>query len=164
MDLCLSIFGFGGGAENDGFKVALLDNVDKSAEDLIPSCSAAIAAQIEILKVEGNAAFNQDKHENAIKSYTKGILLFKMDKASNHPDSNSQYALTLLTALLSNRAASYIKLGEYEKGLLDASSITLYRPNWVKGHFRQGEAFFGLRMFDQALNAYLTAQAHVKLY
>ena len=164
MDLCLSIFGFGGGAESDTFKAALLENVGKSIDNLIPSCSATIAAQIEILKGEGNAAFNQDKHENAIKSYTKGILLFKMEKPSDDQNSNSQYALMLLTALLSNRAASYIKLGEYEKGLLDARSITLYRPNWVKGHFRQGEAFFGLRMFDQALNAYLTAQAHVKLY
>jgi len=38
----------------------------------------------------------------------------------------------VLTSILSNRAAAYIKIARYDEALQDANLVTITRPEWVK--------------------------------
>eukprot|EP00842_Homolaphlyctis_polyrhiza_P001304 jgi/Hompol1/2174/HPOL_001432-RA len=67
--------------------------------------------------------------------------------------------ILLMTTLLSNRSASHCSSGAFYEALLDAMAVIKWRPEWVKGHFRKGEALLGLKLLDLALEAYQTAIA-----
>jgi tetratricopeptide (TPR) repeat protein len=56
--------------------------------------------------------------------------------------------------LISNRAACYIKLSDFNKACEDAKKCTELKPTWSKAHFRLGTACHGLQMYDEALVAY----------
>lgn len=90
--------------------------------------------------------------------------------ANSLPEARSQDAedvetahITLLTSLLSNRAACYLHLFEYGKALYDAYGVIKYRPDWIKGYYRKGEALLGLRRFTAAIEAFTKALEFVSL-
>lgn len=82
----------------------------------------------ELIKQEGNVAFQLRNYNEAIKCYSKGIDSYK--------DNNIHFAelsiedRSYLSTLLCNRAMCYIKLNQYENSLLDTGlAIDYLREN-----------------------------------
>jgi tetratricopeptide (TPR) repeat protein len=160
MNYCLSIFG----CVDPGMeRVPFIDVEDEN--ELYPHVPLPQPGRLQDImeaKTKGNEAFQKGDDKTAIQEYTKGISLFVGPSEEKQVDGVDDSPLILLTMLLSNRSAAYINCCEYEKALYDSRGIIIYRPNWVKGHFRRGCAYFGLRKFDKALEAFQTASHHVK--
>ena len=54
----------------------------------------------------------------------------------------------------SNRSAAYAGLGAFDNALLDAERTVSYKPDWPKGFSRKGAALYGLKRFNDAIEAY----------
>jgi len=90
------------------------------------------AARALFKKNQGNASFKENDFQQAAVFYTESLLLD--DK--NH-------------AVLSNRAACFLKLGQAGKALEDADKCIALSPDFVKGHFRRGIALIALERFEE---------------
>jgi stress-induced-phosphoprotein 1 len=88
-------------------------------------------------KEQANNYFKEKNYEEAIKLYSE-IL----------DEDQDNYLV------LSNRSASYIKLGQYSKGLSDATRCTKLKPEWGKAWGRLGGALHGQGKYNDALVAY----------
>lgn len=91
----------------------------------------------DVHKAEGNKAFTSGNFEEAIKHYSAGIEV----DATNH-------------VLYSNRSACQASLGNWQDALNDAKKTVELKPDWAKGYSRLGGACFGLKQFDEAIEAY----------
>ncbi|KAJ3270239.1 hypothetical protein HDV01_000456 [Terramyces sp. JEL0728] len=168
MECCLNYFGF----QNDESMNKLLPSDiedDTLPYAYSPSFPAENLQNIVEARGNGNRAFEQGDWKNAIIEYTRGLDCF--DNANefiiqneNTGTQNENSPIIILTLLLSNRAAAYLKTNAYDKALYDARGIIKYRPDWVKGYFRKGflllisgEALVGLRIFHASLEAYKMA-------
>ncbi|XP_016894575.1 tetratricopeptide repeat protein 31-like isoform X2 [Cynoglossus semilaevis] len=56
--------------------------------------------------------------------------------------------------LFGNRSFCFEKMQEYEKALIDAELSLSICPGWVKGLFRKGKALAGLKMYEEAAQAF----------
>ncbi|KAJ1559494.1 hypothetical protein HK405_010438, partial [Cladochytrium tenue] len=65
--------------------------------------------------------------------------------------------LALLATLLSNRSAAYLRDRKPGPAYLDAAEVARLRPEWVKGHYRMGEALMVLRRYEEALERFKMA-------
>ena len=84
----------------------------------------------EVLKSKGNEAFQKCKFHDALQYYTEGI------RACSEGD--------IVYKLLSNRSQLYIRIGEYEKALVDANKcIKLASDHW-KAYRSKAYAIAGL--------------------
>lgn len=72
----------------------------------------------------------------------------------------------LLAALYSNRSASYLQGSKllptgvesaYDHSLFDADRAVSLRPNWFKGYSRQGDCYFKMQRYHQAVESYAMA-------
>jgi len=91
-------------------------------------------------KNKGNAAFKENRHQEAIKHYSEAIRLDPADQA-----------------FYTNRAASLSALGKHQEALADADKAIQLNQSWMKGHYRRGCALFSLDRFDDALAAFRRA-------
>jgi Ca2+-binding EF-hand superfamily protein len=82
-------------------------------------------------------AFKSGKWQNSIDAYTRAIEL----DADN-------------AVFYQNRAAAYIKAGEFEKALQDAEECIRLNPEYDKGHVRKGAALQAMRQYDESITAY----------
>ncbi|KAJ3324301.1 hypothetical protein HDV06_000340 [Boothiomyces sp. JEL0866] len=161
MECCLSYFGF----QNDESMNRLLPSDiedDSLPYAYSPSFPAEKLQTIVEAREKGNQAFEQGDCKTAILEYTKGLDCF--DNAREYiiqnetpGTANENSPIIILTLLLSNRAAALLKTNSFDKALYDSKGIIKYRPDWVKGYFRKGEALFGLRIFQASLEAYKIA-------
>ena len=109
MDYCLSMLRLK--TQEDLSSSQILQGDEKGVVLYSLECSAEKLLQVELYKAEGNTASKEDKHTKAIKAYTKGISLFKVEKnVLEHENHQNSTPLQLLCILLSNRAASFIKV------------------------------------------------------
>jgi len=60
-------------------------------------------------------------------------------------------------ALRTNRAAAYAGMGDWEKSLQDADKSISMKDDWVKGHFRKGQALYELKRYEDAFKSYKRA-------
>jgi tetratricopeptide (TPR) repeat protein len=104
-------------------------------------------ATADDLKRHGNTYYEQGDFRKAIRFYTRAL----------ERDPRSE-------ALYSNRSAAYLQ-GSKQMGidtrsmaLRDADKVAELRPDWFKGHARRGDALFKLERFEEAVEAYTTAQ------
>jgi stress-induced-phosphoprotein 1 len=88
-------------------------------------------------KEQANNYFKEEKYDEAINLYSE-ILNEDQD---NH-------------FVLSNRSATYIKMGKYDEALVDAVRCTKLKPDWGKSWGRLGAALHGQCNYDDALVAY----------
>ena len=88
-------------------------------------------------KDEGNQFFKADKFPEAVAAYTEAI--------KRNPKEHTSY---------SNRAAAYLKLGAYNDALKDAEKCIELKPDFVKGYARKGNAYFWMKQYNRALQAY----------
>uniref|UniRef100_A0A7S1NP22 Uncharacterized protein n=1 Tax=Eutreptiella gymnastica TaxID=73025 RepID=A0A7S1NP22_9EUGL len=91
-------------------------------------------------KEAGNAAFRAGDTEKAIHFYSLAV--------EANPSEATYY---------SNRSAAFHKLGSYQKAQADAAMCIQLRPDWPKGYYRLGEAYFGQNLFAKASEEYSRA-------
>ncbi|RNC53893.1 stress-induced protein sti1, partial [Trypanosoma cruzi] len=138
-------------------------------------CTAGLSP--EQLKVDGNRAFGEGRYREALNYYTDAIelLLEKgnyqlREKGHLNAKSNGIIAsgfgacdprTVLLAALFSNRSACYLQAAKQigaaealESAIRDADRAVELRPTWFKGYSRQGDAFFKMKKYSQAAEAY----------
>ena len=101
-----------------------------------------------------NEIFTEGKND-AIQKYNKGnykeaaYIFSDMIKSEMNTIDKS--------ILLCNRAACYIKMGDYNKSLQDMIETVRIKPDWGKAWGRLGASLYGLGRFDKAITAYKKA-------
>ncbi|RNF02638.1 stress-induced protein sti1 [Trypanosoma rangeli] len=131
----------------------------------------------EQLKVDGNRAFEDGHYREALNYYTDAIecLLDSCNydlKEKGHLNTKGNdiigagfgvcdSRIILLAALFSNRSACYLQAAKQigaaealESAIRDADRAVELRPTWFKGYSRQGDAFFKMKKYHQATEAY----------
>lgn len=93
--------------------------------------------QANLLKDEGNEAFQSGDVELAISKFTQAIDI--------DPDNVIFY---------SNRSAAYMKVDSISKALHDAEKCIELDPKWSKGYNRLGVAQQQLKRFEAAIDTY----------
>lgn len=139
----------------------------------VPTASASprSAPMAEALKEEGNCAFESGLFTEAIRNYSAAIdALSHAGVTDRHgavdvvPGSTPTCSaeVELLAALHSNRSAAYLQAARQwssteealARALCDADRAVTLRPSWFKGYTRQGDAYFKLRRYGTAAEAY----------
>ncbi|KAH9593299.1 Tetratricopeptide repeat 2 [Trypanosoma melophagium] len=134
----------------------------------------------EKLKVDGNRAFEDGRYREALNCYSEAIEILL--GVGNYQLKGCSYSKTegvdiveprfrqgdptivLLAALFSNRSACYLQAAKQigtaealESAIRDADRAVELRPAWFKGYSRQGDAFFKMKKYAQAAEAYEVA-------
>jgi tetratricopeptide (TPR) repeat protein len=117
----------------------------------------AIVQDCETQKARGNEAFAAGEYAQAVLLYT-----LTLDRASELPDANldpktCQKQLFPRHVVLSNRSASFLKLGHHDKALKDASEAAELEPSYVKAVFRKGLALHAMGNYEDAITALAAA-------
>lgn len=117
----------------------------------------SIIKECEKNKARGNEAFGTGEYAQAILLYSLAL-----DKADELPDANvplsAEKQLFPRDVTLSNRAACFLKMGDHEKGYVDAKKAHEINPKNVKALFRQGLALHAMKRYQEALP--ILAEAH----
>jgi hypothetical protein len=113
-----------------------------------------IVADCEQNKTRGNEAFSAGEYGQAILLYTLAL-----DKADELPDKGNMGDKQLFPRhiVLSNRSASFLKLGDHEKALADGTKAQETDPTYVKGVFRSGLALHAMGRYQDAIEALAAA-------
>ncbi|KAF5186563.1 Heat shock protein sti1-like protein, partial [Thalictrum thalictroides] len=88
-------------------------------------------------KARGEEAFRRKDYLTAVDAYTQ---------ASDLDPSNA--------TLLSNRSLCWLRLGQADHALADATTCRTMKPDWAKAWYREGAALRLLQRFDEAANAF----------
>ncbi|CAN6323218.1 unnamed protein product [Urochloa humidicola] len=94
---------------------------------------AFVEAKKSELKNLGDDAFKNQDYINASAFYTQAIKVDHFD-----------------AELFSNRSLCWLHTGDGRRALQDAHLCQVLRPNWVKGHFREGQALILLKDYEKA--------------
>jgi len=106
-------------------------------------CVQRIVTSCEEDKAAGNEAFGAGEYAQAILQYSLAI-----DKSDELPSSKSHRVPKDI--LLSNRAACFLKLGEYAKASADAKKALEINPDNVKALFRHGLSLHAAGQYREA--------------
>ncbi len=94
-------------------------------------------------KARGNEKLKAGELDEAISAYREAISLGAADVAPLH----------------SNLSLALLKQGKHAESLAEAELAAVAKPEWQKGHYRAGEAHFGLGQYDEAFAANARAKA-----
>lgn len=113
-----------------------------------------IVAECEQNKTRGNEAFAAGEYGQAVLLYTLAL-----DKADELPDQEKEGAKQLFPRhiVLSNRSASFLKLGDHEKALADGTKAHEVEPAYIKGVFRKGLALHAMGRYQEAIQSLAAA-------
>ncbi|KAL7470856.1 hypothetical protein ACHAXS_011135 [Conticribra weissflogii] len=126
----------------------------------------SIVAYCEDQKTKGNEAFASGEYAQAVLFYT-----IALDRAADLPDApvvaellscgkSSKQPISQLFKrhiVLSNRSASFLKMGHHEKALKDGDEAEIIDPTYVKGIFRKGLALHALGRYEEAIKSLAAA-------
>ena len=124
----------------------------EAMEEMVSLSVQAVVAECEQNKARGNEAFGAGEYGQAILLYSLAL-----DKASELPEDATLFPRDVV---YSNRAASFLKLGQHDKALQDAEAALAVNPDNLKALFRQGLSLHAMGQYFQALP--ILAQAHQK--
>ncbi|KAG7347513.1 tetratricopeptide repeat protein [Nitzschia inconspicua] len=136
-------------------------NEEDELEEVYASMSKeeidAVVKECDQNKARGNEAFGAGEYAQAILLYSLAL-----DKADELPDANdpcpAKKQLFPRDVVLSNRAASFLKLGQHEKAAADAQRARKINPQNVKALFRHGLALHAMKDYEAAIP--VLAEAH----
>lgn len=97
-------------------------------------------------QAKGNAAFSAGKFQEAVEHFTAAIAA----DPANH-------------VLYSNRSAAHASLSAFQPALEDAQKTVELNPGWAKGYSRLGAAYYGLRQWDDAVEAYTKGERRPRM-
>uniref|UniRef100_A0A7S1Z5Z0 Uncharacterized protein n=1 Tax=Trieres chinensis TaxID=1514140 RepID=A0A7S1Z5Z0_TRICV len=150
------------------------DNANDEDDEVEEIYASMTQEQIDVVihncesqKAKGNEAFGAGEYAQAVLLYSLAL-----DKAAELPDEAEARAAIASSGksgkgeggatvkqlfprhvVLSNRSASFLKLGEHAKALEDATAASVLDPSYVKGHFRMGLALHAMKRYSEALLA-----------
>lgn len=123
---------------------------------------------IDLPTTEGEAAPNasqevNDAEERCLEAEKKRLAGNDMFRASDFAQAAALYTLCLeldpqQSAVWSNRAQCWLKLGDHEKALADATKCTEVDASNPKGWFRKGMSLHAMKRFPEAIPALLEAE------
>ncbi|KAL1748154.1 hypothetical protein HDZ31DRAFT_22396, partial [Schizophyllum fasciatum] len=111
--------------------------------------SRELQAAVTGLKEEGNKAFKAGQHQQAVSKYTMAASV----AVQRPPWEASQFMREDVSAILSNRAASFLEVQDPISALADADAVVNVRRPWSKGHFRRAKALQQLGDLTEAAAA-----------
>ncbi|XP_062950465.1 tetratricopeptide repeat protein 12 [Cynocephalus volans] len=91
----------------------------------------------DALKEKGNEAFSKGDYETAVLHYSEGLEKLKDMKV-----------------LYTNRAQAYIKLGDYQKALVDCEWALKCDEKYTKAYFHMGKAHLALKNYSRSRECY----------
>ncbi|GFH57564.1 hypothetical protein CTEN210_14040 [Chaetoceros tenuissimus] len=132
----------------------------EDVEELYGSMSSsdidATVQDCEAQKAKGNEAFMNGEYAQAVLLYTLAL-----DRAAELPDTDDLGAgkkqLFPRHVVLSNRSASFLKLGHHDKALDDATEAERLEPSYVKGVFRKGLSLHAMGRYEEAITSLAAA-------
>ncbi|KAK6498981.1 hypothetical protein TWF481_011552 [Arthrobotrys musiformis] len=131
--------------------LVLLDDCDEEVPNV---WKVIVDKSAEGCKEFGNQAFQGGKVAEAIKWYTKGLDILTSGRENPAVDEDAEKlgqengAKTVRVALLLNRALAYLYRGEDERAVQDCEAVHLYMGPNRKALYRQAEALYNLRRFE----------------
>ena len=87
----------------------------------------------EEFKQKGNDALKTGDNKSACEFYSKGLEI--------DPEN---------FAILSNRSAAYLALGDYQKAFEDGEALIKLKPDWSKSYLRKGTALKFLNKLEDS--------------
>ncbi|KAF4717071.1 hypothetical protein FOZ62_030047, partial [Perkinsus olseni] len=106
------------------------------------SCGRYYVNATNSLKAEGNALVKEQKYDEALEKYTRGL--------DNVKSYNTPAVLTLQKALCSNAALCCLKLEKYDECRDYCDRVLQQDPKAVKALYRRGVAYRELKETDKA--------------
>jgi len=110
---------------------------------------------VEKAREQANALFSKGSIEEAARWFTKCLWLIESGQvqmlSASDVDGDKEWSDAQRTALHSNRAFAYIKLGRWEEAESDCSSSLSLSPGAVKALYRRAMARVELERFEAAL-------------
>jgi tetratricopeptide (TPR) repeat protein len=138
----------------------VVEDVEEEVEEIFASMSKedidAVVKECEQNKARGNEAFGSGEYAQAILLYS--LALDKADELPDDKNDKTKKQLFARDVTLSNRAASFLKLGQHEKAAADAKLAHEYNDKNVKAFFRHGLALHAMKEYKEAIS--ILAQAH----
>ena len=119
------------------------DEIEEIYAGMTKSEIDAVVQDCEAQKSKGNESFSAGEYAQAILLYTLAL-----DHAGG---SNKQ--LFPRHVVLSNRSASFLKLGHHDKALKDATEAVILEPTYVKAVFRKGLALHAMGQYQDAITS-----------
>jgi TPR repeat protein len=111
-------------------------NGASNASTLDKKTNVSEAEDADSLKARGNALFCKEKYTKAIAAYGAA------KKMSKNPQQ--------IAALLTNRAACYMKLEKYAEAVRDCEKALKVDPSWLRGYLRKASALTKIKRFEDA--------------
>jgi len=105
------------------------------------------------LKERGLQCIKKGDHPRAIEYYER-ILKYV---ATTKDETDFHEGLPFRIAANLNAALCYLKIKDFTKAKVKAENATKLDPQNVKGHFRLGEAYIGLKYYENAVAAFNSA-------
>mmetsp|Transcript_35027 Transcript_35027/g.110182 ORF Transcript_35027/g.110182 Transcript_35027/m.110182 type:complete len:403 (+) Transcript_35027:471-1679(+) len=106
-------------------------------------------------KEQGNEAFKEREYMQAMALYTMAIDAAPVEAAEATEANGGK---PLVAVCRANRAACFLKLGQHDKAIEDATECTRLAPTFAKGHFRLGMAHHAMGNYEAAMPHLLRAR------
>jgi glyoxylase-like metal-dependent hydrolase (beta-lactamase superfamily II) len=108
------------------------------------------------LTCRANDNFHNQRYKAAQNDYTKAIKLLANGEQQLADLIRTGGETADFAALIyANRSATRCLLNDFEGAKSDAEMAIRIRPNWDKGFYHKGEAYLGLRRYEDALRCYI---------
>ncbi|XP_059609732.1 small glutamine-rich tetratricopeptide repeat-containing protein beta-like [Phlebotomus argentipes] len=104
----------------------------RTAHDVITPVEDA-----EALKNEGNRLMKEEKYQEALSNYNRAICIDVRNPI-----------------FYCNRAAAWIRLGDFDRAVVDAQMSLRYNPTYCKAHARLGDALVKMNRLEAAVSAF----------
>ena len=97
------------------------------------------------LKEQGNDFYKKGSFLHAIEKYSEALKILMSPEFNDSKTKSEQQHL-----ILSNRALSYLQIGQNEKALEDANECLKLSPKFIKGYCRKIQALLNMEAMDDA--------------
>lgn len=104
-----------------------------------------MSTSVDKIKEDANAAFKQNKFQEAEELYSKAILIA----------STTDVEPKVRAVLFGNRAYANIKLENYGSAIRDATEALEHNPSYAKAYFRRASARFAVGNYKEARKDYV---------
>lgn len=98
--------------------------------------------EAQSLKEKGNQEFKESRFQEAVKLYTKALLICPLTFSKDR------------SIMFSNRAACYMRMSKNKKAIEDSCSALELNPNYLKALIRRAELYEKEEKLDEALEDY----------